>query len=57
LNVKEVDIQLKEEMYMSGRSRGGGRTTMRRYNNCGEPGYNTCICKKDEEMSNVYSSE
>ncbi len=42
---------------MNSRSRGGGCTTMRRYNNCGEPGYNACIYKKNEEMSNVYSSK
>ena len=55
LNIREMDIQLKEEMHMNGRGRGGGRTTIRRCSNCGEPGYNACICKKDEEISNVYS--
>ena len=57
LNVKEVDIQLEKEMYMSDRNRDGGRMIIRRYNNCSEPGYNACICKKNEEMSNVYSSK
>ncbi len=52
-----MDVQLKEEIYTSDRGRGGGRTTMRRYSNCNEPKYNTCIYKKDEEMSNVYSSD
>ncbi len=52
-----MDTQLKEEIYMNDRSRNEGRTTMRRYGNCNEPGYNMCICKKNEEMSNVYSSE
>ncbi len=55
LSVKEIDTQLKEEIYTSGRSRGGGRTIMRRCSNCGEPGYNIHIYKKDEEMFNVYS--
>ncbi len=55
LNTKEVDTQLEEEMRMNGRSRGGGYTTIRRYNNCNEPGHNARTCKKDEEMSNVYS--
>jgi len=56
LNIKKVDTQLKEEIYTNGRSQGGDRITIRRYGNCNEPGYNTCIYKKDEEMSNVYSS-
>ena len=50
-------MQLEEEMYTSGRSRGGGRITMRRYNNCNEPRYNTYTYKKDEEMSNIYNSD
>ena len=57
LNIKEVDMQLEEEIYINGCSRGGGRTTMRRCNNCNELRYNTRIYKKDEEMSNVYSSD
>ena len=57
LNVREVDIQLEEEICTSGCSRGGGRTTMRCYDNCSEFKYNMRICKKDEEMSNVYSSD
>ncbi len=57
LSAKEMDVQLEEEMCTSGRGRGGGRTTMRRCGNCSEPGYNARICKKDEEMSNVYSSD
>ena len=28
LNVREMDIQLEEEMYMNGRGRSGGRTIM-----------------------------
>ncbi len=57
LNIKEVNAQLKEEMRMSGCGQSGGRITMRCYGNCGELGYNARTCKKDEEMSNVYSSE
>ncbi len=41
---------------MNGRSQDGGRIIVQRYGNCGEPGYNACIYKKDEKMSNVYSS-
>ncbi len=52
-----MDTQLEKEIYTSDRSRGGGRTIMRRYGNYSEPGHNTYICKKDKEMSNVYSSE
>ena len=52
-----MDIQLEEEMYTNGRGRSGGCTTIRRCSNCSEPGYNTRIYKKDEEMSNVYSSD
>ncbi len=44
-------------MHTSGRSQGGGRTTIRRYDNCGETGHNTRICKKDKEIFNVYNSE
>ncbi len=44
-------------MHTSGCSWGGDRTTMRRYNNCGEPRYNAYIYKKDEEISNIYSSD
>ncbi len=50
-------MQLEEEMRTSGCSQGGGRTTMRHCGNYGEPGYNTRIYKKDEETSNVYSSD
>src|SRR6266699_7200892 len=56
LNVKEVNIQLKEEIHTNGRGRGGGRTIIQRCNNCDEPGYNMCIYKKDEETFNIYSS-
>ncbi len=51
-----MDVQLEEEIYTNGCGRGKGRTIMRRYGNCNEPGYNVCICKKDEEMFNIYSS-
>jgi len=57
LNIKTVDVQLEEGIYMSGCSRGGGCMTMWSCGNCNEPGYNARTCKKDEEMSNVYSSE
>ncbi len=50
-------MQLEEEMYINGRSRSKGYTTIRRYDNCNEPRYNTRIYKKDEEMSNIYSSD
>ena len=52
-----MDIQLEKEMRMNGRGQGGDRTIVRRCGNCGELGYNARICKKDEEMSNVYSSD
>ena len=57
LNVRKVDVQLEEEMHTNGCNRGEGRTTMRRYSNCNELGYNMRICKKDEEISNIYSSD
>ncbi len=57
LNAKEMDTQLEKEIHASDCSRGGGRTTMRRYGNCGEPRYNTRIYKKNKEMSNIYSSD
>ncbi len=44
-------------MYTNSRGRGGDRITMQHYNNCSESGYNARICKKDEEMFNVYSSD
>ncbi len=50
-------MQLEEEMCMNGRSRNKDRMTVRRCGNCGEPGYNTRIYKKNEEMSNIYSSD
>ncbi len=50
-----MDTQLKEEMRISDRGQNKGRTTMRHCSNCSEPGHNICICKKDKEMSNVYS--
>ncbi len=50
-------MQLEEEIYTSGYSRGGGRITIRRCGNCSELRYNARICKKDEEISNVYSSD
>ena len=52
-----MDTQLEKEMRMNGRSRGGGRTTMRRCSNYSKPRHNVYIYKKDEEISNVYSSE
>ncbi len=48
---------MEEEIYMNSRGQGRGCTIIRRCDNYGEPGYNTRICKKDEEMSNVYSSD
>ncbi len=51
-----MDIHLKKEIYTNGCNRGVGCMTMRRCSNCGEPEYNIRICKKDEEMFNVYSS-
>ncbi len=50
-------MQLEEEMYTNGCGRGGNRTIMRCYSNYSEPRYNTRICKKNEEISNVYSSD
>ncbi len=38
-------------------NRSRGYMTIRRCGNCGEPGHNARIYKKDEEMSNVYSSK
>ena len=52
-----MDAQLKEKIYTNGCNQSGGRIKMRCYSNYSEPGYNICICKKDEEMSNVYSSD
>ncbi len=52
-----MDTQLKEEMHINGRNRGGSYTTMQHYNNCNEPRYNTRTYKKDEEISNIYSSK
>jgi len=49
-------MQLEEEIYMNSRSRNKGRTMLRRCGNCNKPRYNARIYKKDEEMSNVYSS-
>ncbi len=57
LNAKKVDIQLEEEIYISGRSQSGGYTTIQCCSNYSEPGYNTRTCKKDEEISNVYNSD
>jgi len=42
---------------MNGCNRSRGCTIMRRCGNYGEPGYNARICKKDKEMSNIYSSD
>ena len=52
-----MDIQLEEEMYMNSHNQNGGCTIIRRYSNYSKPRHNARICKKDEEMSNVYSSE
>ncbi len=57
LNTREVDTQLEKEMRTSGHGRDGGRTIIQRCGNCSEPKYNMCICKKDEEMFNIYSSD
>jgi len=52
-----MDMQLEKEMRTSSCSRDRNRTIMRCYGNCNKPGYNTRIYKKDEEMSNIYSSD
>ncbi len=52
-----MDIQLRKEIRTNDRSQSGGHTTIWHCANYGEPGYNTCICKKDEEMFNIYSSK
>ncbi len=52
-----MDAQLEKKMCTSDRNQGGGHTTVRRYGKCSEPRYNARIYKKDEEMSNVYSSD
>ncbi len=44
-------------MRTNGRGQGGGCMIVRRCGNYGESGYNACICKKNKEMSNVYSFE
>ncbi len=44
-------------MYTSGCNRGEGYITIWCYGNCNELKYNIRIYKKDEEMSNVYSSD
>ncbi len=57
LSARKVDTQLEEEIYTNGRSRGKSRTIIRRYSNCNELGHNTHIYKKNEEISNIYSSD
>ncbi len=52
-----MDIQLEEEIRTNGRGRGKDRTTIQHYDNCSEPRHNMRICKKDEEMFNIYSSD
>ena len=52
-----MDAQLEKEIRTNDRNRSGGRTTIRRYGNCNEPGHNMRIYKKDEEMSNIYNSD
>ena len=52
-----MDIQLEEEIYMNSCSRSGGRTIIRHCSNCSELGYNIRICKKDEKIFNIYSSD
>ncbi len=47
---------MEEEICTNGCNWGGGYTTIRYCDNCGEPRYNIYICKKDEEISNIYSS-
>ncbi len=49
-------MQLEKEMHTSSCNRGGSCTTIQRYSNYNEPRYNAHICKKNEEMSNIYSS-
>jgi len=52
-----MDTQLEEEIYTNGYNQSGDRTTIWHYNNCNEPRYNTRIYKKNEEISNIYSSD
>jgi hypothetical protein len=48
---------VEQEMRTSGGRTRGGEPAQRRCGNCGKPGHNARTCQKDEEMSNVYSSE
>ena len=57
LSIKEVDVQLEKEIRINSRSRDRDRTTIQRCGNYSEPGYNVRIYKKNEEMSNIYSSD
>jgi hypothetical protein len=57
IDSNDVEVQIKQETRL-----GRGRTeengpTQRRCGTCGKTGHNSRTCQKDEEMSNVYSSE
>ncbi len=50
-------MQLEEEIHTNSRSQSGDRITIRYCDNCSESGHNTRTYKKNEETSNIYSSD
>ena len=54
---KEIGDQLEQEMRRNGYAVGKGAGGKRRCGKCGNIGYNARICRIDEEMSDIYSSD
>jgi hypothetical protein len=57
IHQKAIDEQLESENREKGGQRRTGERGPRHCSNCGKTGHNARTCKKDAEMSDVYSSE
>ena len=57
IDQRDIDQQLEQERRTSGGRKKWGEPSQRRCGTCGKPGHNARTCQKDEEISNVYSSE
>jgi hypothetical protein len=54
---KDMDKQVRRDIYIEKNSRKEGQLTRRRYSTCGKTGYNTRTCQIDINMSSLSDSK
>ena len=54
---KDIEEQIQQESRKSSGRQRGGQPSQQLCRNCKKPGHNARTCQKDEELSNVYSSD